>query len=252
MKDYTSIGLDNRLRSKTSISNRPSNFTSALKDDLDVEETPYLGRTAISKGTLQTTGGGLPQFRSTLGTSSGTVIMDVDPDTGTVTIRGGLVADSSLNLGTINNTKLAGTPELVGTLTNSRLINNGTWNSGTLGTPAITGGTVNSVVMGTPAITGGTITSGVGNALTIGSPAITNGTMNNATFGTPNTQSGTMGTPTIIRPTIDGTVNFDTSAGSATLGVSGDFAIQTHTGSAILVARLNGTTFFFASSGTLT
>src|SRR3990167_5291113 len=174
MKDYTSLGLDNRLRAKTSITNRPSEFQTALEHSLAVEETPYLNRTAISKGTLQTTGGGLPQFRSTLGTSSGTVIMDVDPDTGTVTIRGGLVADSSLNLGTINNTKLAGTPELVGTLTNSRLINNGTWNNGTLGTPAIAGGTINKAVFGSPAVTGGTVTSSVLNANTIGSPSITN------------------------------------------------------------------------------
>ena len=115
--------------------------------------------------------------------------MEVDPDTGTVTIRGGLVADSSLNLGTINNTKLAGTPELIGTLTNSRLINNGTWNNGTLGTPAITGGTVTSSVLntntiGSPAITSGTLTNSVLNNNTVGTPAITGGTLNPSVYQT--------------------------------------------------------------------
>ena len=189
MKNYDNLNLDNRLRSKTSITNRPSEFQSALEHSLAVEETPYLGRTAISKGTIQTQSGGLPQFRSTLGTSSGTIIMEVDPDTGTVTIRGGLVADSSLNLGTINNTKLAGTPELIGTLTNSRLINNGTWNNGTLGTPAITGGTVTSSVLntntiGSPAITSGTLTNSVLNNNTVGTPAITGGTLNPSVYQT--------------------------------------------------------------------
>ena len=236
MKSYENIGLTNRLKPVRGIAGRVSNFEDALAIGLNQEPSPYLNRTAISKGTLQTSSGGLPQFRSTAGTSGGTVIMDVDPDTGTVTIRGGLVAQQTLDLGTVNNSKIAGTPELIGTLTNSRLINNGTWNNGTLGTPAVTGGTITSSVL---------------NANTIGSPSITNGTMNNATFGTLNTQGGTLGTPTIIRPTIDGTANFDTNAGSATLGASGDFAIQTHTGSAVLVARLNGTTFYFTSAGTL-
>ena len=72
-----------------------------------------------NKGTLQTVSGGMPQFKSTTGTSGGTTIMEVDPETGTVTIRGGLVAQQTLDLGTINNTVLAGTPRLTGTLTNS-------------------------------------------------------------------------------------------------------------------------------------
>ena len=231
MKDYDNLGLDNRLRSKTI--NRPE-FQSALEYSLAVEETPYLNRTAISKGTLQTTGGGLPQFRSTLGTSSGTVIMDVDPDTGTVTIRGGLVADSSLNLGTINNTKLAGTPELVGTFTNSRLINNGTWNSGTLGTPAITGGTFtsgvgNALILGSPAVTSGTFTSSVLNSNTVGTPAITGGSMNNATFGTPEITGGTLN-PTVYQ--IGGTVGV---TGTAIYVKTVNFAGSTTTLGTIIV-----------------
>lgn len=261
MKDYSDIGLTKRLRKQDSIASKPSEFESVLAVSIKEESSPYLNRTAISKGTIETRSGGLPQFRSTIGTSGGTIVMEVDPDTGTVTIRGGLVADSSLNLGTINNTKLAGTPELIGTLTNSRLINNGTWNNGTLGTPAITGGTINNIVFGTQDSTGGTIRTAVINNSTIGTQNATGGTLasvtvNNAIIGTPAITGGThnsatFGTPTIIRPTIDGTPNFDINAGSAALGVNGDFAIQTHTGSAILVARVGGTTFYFTSAGTL-
>ena len=183
---YEDIDLNIRLRRIDSPAGRPREYTTALDEDLAVEKTPYIN-TIISKGTMQTLAGGLPQFKSTSGTSGGTTIMDVDPDTGTVTIRGGLVAQQTLDLGTINNTKIAGTPELIGTFTNSRLINNGTWNNGTLGTPAITGGTVTSSVLnantvGSPSITSGTFTTSVINNSTIGTPAVTGGTINPSVY----------------------------------------------------------------------
>lgn len=262
MKDYSDLGLTNRLRKDTI---KPREFTSVLEDSIQRESSPYLPRTSVSNrgGTIQSNLGGIFEVRDTTG---GTVLLTIDPDTGTVTIRGDLQANTTLNLGTINNTVIAGAGTIRGTIANERLINNGTWNNGTMGTPAITGGTINNAVFGTQDSTGGTIrsavlnnstigtqnaTGGTINSVIMGTPDITGGTMDNATFGTPNTQSGTLGTPTIIRPTIDGTVNFDTSSGSAALGASGDFAIQTHTGSAILVVRLNGTTFYFTSAGTL-
>lgn len=82
------------------------------------------------------------------------------------------------------------------------------------------------------------------------------GTVNNGLLGTPDITGGThdsaiFGTPTLQTPTIDGTPNFDINAGSAALGINGDLAIQTHTGSAILVVRHGGTTFYFTSTGTL-
>src|SRR3990167_10101932 len=170
---YSDLGLNEKLRK--GLAARASDYRTASDQDIEDERSPWAPPTLISKGTIQTASGGLPQFKSTSGTSGGTTIMDVDPDTGTVTIRGGLVAEQTLNLGTINNTKLAGTPEIIGTLTNSRLINNGTWNNGTLGTPNITGGTVTSSVLntntiGSPAITSGTLTNSVLNNNTVGIP----------------------------------------------------------------------------------
>lgn len=189
MTDYSDLGYDDKLRKQgLATKERPNRL--AYRWDIYDEKSPYAPPVLISKGTLQTQSGGQPFFRSTGGTSGGTIIMDVDPDTGTVTIRGGLVADQTLNLGTVINTKFAGTPELIGTLLNSALINNGTWNNGTFGTPAITGGT---------------FTSGVGNALTLGSPAITNGTVNNAVVGTPAITGGTLTSTVLTTPTLNGT-----------------------------------------------
>lgn len=48
-----------------------------------------------------------------------------------------------------------------------------------------------------------------------------------------------------------GTPNFTINAGSPALTTNGDFAIETHTGSAILVVRHGGTSFYFTSAGTL-
>ena len=244
-KDYSDIGLSNRLLPVNSLAGKQSQFKTALEDNMAVEPTPYLHRTAISQrgGTIQTNLGGIFEIRDTTG---GTVLLTASPTTGVVTISGSLVTQAGINIGTLSNSLISGTTRTTGTITGSAIYSGGTFNNIIIGTSSLTGGTIDSVTMGTPTVTGGIVNSAI-----FGTPTITNGTMNNATFGTPNTQSGTFGTPTIIRPTIDGTVNFDTSAGSATLGVSGDFAIQTHTGSAILVARLNGTTFYFTSAGTL-
>ena len=211
MTDYQDLGYNDKLR-REGISTRPRLNRLAYRWDIYDEKSPYAPPVFLSKGTLQTQSGGQPFFRSTGGTSGGTIIMDVDPNTGTVTIRGGLVADQTLNLGTVNNTKFAGTPELIGTLLNSSLINNGTWNNGTFGTPAITGGTFtsgvgNALTLGSPAVTSGTFTSSVLNSNTIGTPVITGGTANMALFQTGGT-SGVTGTSIYVK-----TVNF---AGSTT------------------------------------
>ena len=245
MTDYSDLGYDDKLRKQgLATKERPNRL--AYRWDIYDEKSPYAPPVLISKGTLQTQSGGQPFFRSTGGTSGGTIIMDVDPDTGTVTIRGGLVADQTLNLGTVINTKFAGTPELIGTLLNSTLINNGTWNNGTFGTPAITGGTVTNAVVnaptiGSPAITSGTLTTSVINNSTVGTPAITGGTGNTMTLGT----------PTIIRPTIDGTANLDINAGSTALGANGDFELQTFGSAVNIVIRHGGTTFRFNPTGTI-
>src|SRR3990167_7514725 len=213
-------GFNKRLRK--GLSARIPNWITAQEQEATQEWNPNTPPVLTNKGTLQTMGGGMPQFRASTGTSGGTVLMEVDPITGTTTIRGGLVAKQTLDLGTINNTVLSGTPVLSGTLTNNRLINNGTWNNGTLGTPNIIGGTINSAVLGTPNTTGGT--------------------HNNGFFGTPQTAGGTIGTPVIT-----GTPTFGTQGGSNALSADGNFALQYYGGSLIIAARYNGTTFYFAS-----
>lgn len=220
MKDYSKLGLDEKLKPINGIASRPSKFITALQTNINQESSPYLNRTAVQNrgGTIQANLGGVFEVRDTTG---GTVLLTIDPDSGTVTIAGPIQANVTLNLGTINDTTLAGNGTIGGTITNNRLINGGTINNGTLGTPAVTGGTINSFIAGTPDITGGT--------------------MDSAGFGTPTLQDSTF----------NGTTNFDVNAGSPALGGDGDFALETHSGSVILVARSGGTTFYFTSAGTL-
>lgn len=201
-------------------------YRTAMEQEALEEWNPNTPPVLTNKGTLQTMSGGMPQFKSTTGTSGGTVLMEVDPVTGTTTIRGGLTAQQTLELGTINNTAIAGTSSLIGTLTNNRLINNGTWNNGTFGTPAITGGTMNSAVLGTPNATGGT--------------------HNNAFLGSLQTAGGTIGTPTIT-----GTPTFGTQGGSNALAANGNLAFQFFAGSPVIAFRYNGTTFRFDTAGTI-
>ena len=166
-KSYEDLGFGKNMVKTTSRAGT-RDYTNALEDNIKQEPTPYLHETAISKGTLQTTLGGLTEFKDATG---GTTILTYNPDTGVVTIVGSLVANQ-VNTGTYSNIILAGTPALTGTLTN------GVHNNATFGTPAITGGSVNSSTIGTPSITGGTISSGVVNNSTIGTPTVTGGTLN--------------------------------------------------------------------------
>jgi hypothetical protein len=48
-----------------------------------------------------------------------------------------------------------------------------------------------------------------------------------------------------------GTPNFPINAGSAALTTSGDFAVQTHSGSAILTVKSGTSTYYFTCAGTL-
>src|SRR3990167_8016365 len=85
---------------------------------------------------------------------------------------------------------------------------------------------------------------------------IQNGTYNTGTFGTPNVIAGTFGTlqtagGTIGTPIITGTPTFDVNAGTAALSTAGNFAIQTLSGSAILVVRVGTISYKFTSNGTM-
>lgn len=290
MKDYSNLGLNKRLKKEDSIAGRPSEFQNALAVSINQEPTPYLHRTAISQrgGTVNTNLGGIFEIRDTTG---GTVLLTANPSTGVVTISGSLITQAGISIGTLDNSLISGTTRTTGTVIGSAIYLGGTFNNivmgtgtvtggvinnATFGTPASTGGTINTIVIGTQDSTGGTIRSAVLNNSTIGTQDATGGTIrsavvNNSTIGTPNSTGGTMnsmimgtpgitggthnsavfGTPTLQTPTIDGTANLDVNTGSPALGINGDFAIETHTGSAILVARVGGTTFYFTSAGTL-
>lgn len=223
MDDYT-----NRFRQGLA-ANQPD-WKSAQEQEAINEWNPNTPPVLVNKGTFQTTGGGLPQFRATGGTSGGSILFTVDPVTGNITISGPLIANLILNLGTIQNTAIAGTSAITGTVTNFSLINNGTWNTGTFGSPVITGGSWAT----------GTLTGAV-----LGTPNVTGGTMNNAFFGTPQTAGGTIGTPVI-----SGIPTFVSNAGSGTLVADGQLQIQTFGGSALLAIRLGTTTYKFTPSGT--
>ena len=49
MKDYSDIGLNNRLRSESNVASRKSEYRTALEDSIKQEPTPYLHRTALSQ-----------------------------------------------------------------------------------------------------------------------------------------------------------------------------------------------------------
>ena len=200
MKDYSKLGYGPRMI-KTDSRVGTRDYTTALEDSMRQEPTPYLHETAISKGTFQTTLGGLTEFKDSTG---GTTIFTYNPDTGVVTIIGSLVANQ-VSTGTYSNIVLSGTPTLSGTLAGG-VHNNATFgtpalvggtstnmvvNAPTIGSPQITNGTMNNGVFGTPAITGGTHSAGVLANNTIGTPAVTGGTYNSGVFGTPTITAGT-------------------------------------------------------------
>ena len=97
----------------------------------------------------------------------------------------------------------------------------------------------NSAITGTSSLMG-TLTS---NVVVLGT--LSGGTYNNIIAGTPDITGGTLNAAYIGSPRL--AVN----AGSGGLPFDGAIAIQTYSGSAILAARLLGTTFRFMSGGTL-
>jgi len=221
--DYSDIGLDKHGLNM----NRPlkgREFNQTINTDIRNERSPYLNPVAISKGSVLSTSGGITTLRDTTG---GTILFTVDPDTGTVTIAGGVVVNQTVNIGTIYNSNFTGTLSNLGTL------NFGVGTLGTLHNSVLTGGTVNAVA----------------------------GTLDNVVLGSQSSQGGTViqallnacaiegGTITSVKMT--GTQLFDVNAGSAILGADGNLALQTYGTGIIISARLGGTTFRFTPSGTI-
>ena len=215
--DYSDVGLDANLNKVGGKAALPSDYEMAINHDIRVEKNPIGYNTLVAKNLLQTTSGGTLTLKDKTG---GTTILTYNPSTGVVTISGSLIANAGINVGTLTNSLISGTTTVTGTVTGSGIYS---------------GGTFNNVVMGTSAITGGTATNTV----------ITSGTVNNSTLGTPNVTAGTFSNPKIT-----GTENLAINTGTAALTNNGDFAVQTLTGSAILVIRAGGTNFFFSSGGT--
>lgn len=190
--NYDNLNLAPNLRPNTSLSQRPRDtYVNAIDEDLKVEKTPFIN-TVISKGTVQTTLGGLTEFKDTTG---GTTIFTINPDTGNITIVGTVIANQVVNAGTVLDASIQGTSSLSGTMANTGIIS-----GGSLVNNAFSGGTI----------------AGILNS-----------------------------------PSIRGTPYFETIVGTNPLTTDGGFALQLSAGSAILVGRINGTTFRFNSDGTL-
>jgi hypothetical protein len=164
------------------------NFISALEQDLQFEYNPFSQPNVISKGTVNTTAGGVLTLYDSTG---GTKILTYNPDTGVVTILGSLIANT-VATGTYSNIILAGTPALSGTLS-----------GGVHGTSLFKGGTIANSVIGTPALSGGTLnpsvyqTSGsVGIGTTIAYVKTVNYSGSVTTFGTLSFSNGLLVTST--------------------------------------------------------
>ncbi len=145
MQAYDELGLDNKLR-KTKLK---SEYISALTEDTRVEKSRLVNN-IVTKGTMQTTDGGLAQLDSVTG---GTILFTVDPLTGEVTIAGPVIANVTLNLGTANNTAITGSSTLMGTLVSTGIVSGGTFNNITIGTSRSVGGTFNAALFETPSLT---------------------------------------------------------------------------------------------------
>lgn len=146
MTKYDDMGFAPNLRKQTALSQRDTSYTNALIEDLKVEQSPYKN-ILISKGTVQTSGGGVAQLQSTTG---GTILFTVDPVTGEVTITGPVVANVTVNFGSMNNSAITGTSSLMGTLTNSGIVSGGNINNVNIGTSRSVGGTANTIKLESP------------------------------------------------------------------------------------------------------
>lgn len=117
MSDYTYLGLTPKLRKENSLSTKIIEDTSALKQDLSIEKTPYLNPTSVFRGQMMAPGGTF----SITDTTGQIIYFSVDPNTGLVTLNlpiqlnGVVTAGTSIfsgptafnSPGTVNNTSLA-------------------------------------------------------------------------------------------------------------------------------------------------
>ena len=122
--------------------------------DMIKKVNPYAPPVFISKGTVETTLGGVTTFKDI----NGGTLLTYDPETGTITIYGGLTV-SNITTGTYQSIVFAGTNVLTGSISGGNIYSTlqGTVNSSVIGTPNLSGGTVNAgtyQVGGTAGVTG--------------------------------------------------------------------------------------------------
>ena len=158
----------------------------SLQRDSNFERTPYLNPVSVTKGTMLATLGGITEVRDTTG---GTVLFTIDPTTGTVTIAGGIVANQTVNLGTVYNSVLSGTLSNIGTLSlgigTAGTIYNSTWSGGTITGNKFTSGTIIFTNFSNGTLDGPRIISTPIFDIAAGSSTIsTSGGLNVQTFGT--------------------------------------------------------------------
>jgi hypothetical protein len=133
MKDYTE-DLNDKLRKKDSIGSKSRNYQTAYQADIEVEKTPYMNPTQISKGTISTTLGGIVDFKD----EGGTTVFTYNPVSRVITITGNVSITGTANFGTSVTT---GTISATfGTFSGG--INSGTSNFGTINFSHGTAGTV--------------------------------------------------------------------------------------------------------------
>lgn len=105
---------------------------------------PYGPPVFISKGTVETTLGGRTTFKD----ANGGTLLTYDPDTGTITIYGGIVSQQNVNIGTLSNSTFAGT------INNTQVINGGTITNDTFRTGSVFNTYMGTGTIASPAMTG--------------------------------------------------------------------------------------------------
>ena len=163
MKDYSDLGLTDKLKPINSIAGEESKFQNALAVNLDQEHTPYLHRTSVLNrgGTVRTGLGALIDFRDS---TDGTSLITYTPSTGQITLNGPITSNGTTNIpnqGTIGTANIT-----LGTI--QTLVNPNTGTIGTLNTAL--GTATNFRITGT-SVFAGSVTMGTN--LAMGSALIT-------------------------------------------------------------------------------
>lgn len=92
MKDYKNLGLDGKFKALNGIASQDRNWQSDFNQDAKMEKGPYANPTVISKGEIETTAGGLVNFKDEGGTS----VFTYNPVTRAITITGAITINGTV------------------------------------------------------------------------------------------------------------------------------------------------------------